>query len=153
MIQNSVGHLFNSEPGLELERLRLNCSEGSIDPSFVKDIIVTREDTRIATRLSEFQFLGLDQEEISQQSQLIQSLRLNLRSGQQCVRDFFVALKENIVNWPDVYDNFEFQMVNSTTSSNCGFRSQSELTQIYEEMEVPPNQSSLKLSHVLMQLI
>ena len=84
MIQNSVGHLFNSEPGLELERLRLNCSEGSIDPSFVKDIIVTREDTRIATRLSEFQFLGLDQEEISQQSQLIQSLRLNLRSGQQC---------------------------------------------------------------------
>ena len=66
MDQNSVGHLFNSELGLELERLRLNCSEGSIDPSFVKDIIVTCEDTRIATRISELQFLGIDQEEISQ---------------------------------------------------------------------------------------
>ena len=65
---------------------------------------------------------------------------------EQIFRDFFVALKENIVNWPYVYDFFEFQMVNSTTYSNCGFRSQSESTQIYGEMEVPPNQSLLKLS-------
>ena len=73
-----------------------------------KDIIVTCKDTRIATRLSELQFLGLVQEEISQQSQLVQSLRLNLRSGQQCVREFFVALKEHIVNWPDLYNFFEY---------------------------------------------
>ena len=35
-------------------------------------------------------------------------------------------------------------MINSTTCSNCGCRSQSEVTQNYEEMNVPPDQSKLK---------
>ena len=59
MDQNSGDHLFNSELGLELERIRLIPGGGSIDPSSIKDIIVTCEDTRIATLLSELQSANL----------------------------------------------------------------------------------------------
>ena len=112
---NLDADLFDSELGHELEQLRLNPGGGSLDPTSVKDIIVTCEDTRIATRLSELQSEIFDQEELNRQSEVVQSMRLNLRSGQQCVRDFFVALKENLLSWPDVYNYLAFQMVNSTT--------------------------------------
>ena len=146
MDQNSGDHLFNSELGLELERLRLIPGGGSIDPSSVKDIIVTCEDTRIATLLSELHSENLEEEELKQRSQIIRDLRLNLRSGQQCVRDFFVALKENILCWPDICNYFAFQMSYSTTCPKCGNRSHTEVTQIYEEMDVPQDQSTLKMS-------
>ena len=146
MDQNSGGHVFNSELGIELERLQLNQSGMPLDPTSVKDIIVTCEDTRIATQLSELQLEISNQVEMNQRSQVITDLRLNLRSGQQCVRDFFVALKENLLYWPDVYNYFAYQMINSTTCSKCGNKSQSEATQIYEEMGVPQDRSSIKSS-------
>ena len=143
---NSDGDQFDSELGLELEQLRSNPGGGSLDPTSVKDIIVTCEDTRIATRLSELQLEIFDQEELARRSQVIKNMRLDLRNGQQCVRDFFVALEENLLSWPDVYNYFAFQIVNSTTCSNCGRKSQSETIQIYEELDVPENQSTLKSS-------
>ena len=144
MDQNTSDYLFNSELGVELKRLQLNHSRGSLDPTNVKDILVTCEDTRIATRLSELESEINNQEELEKQCRLVQSFRLNLRTGQQCVRDFFVLLNENIFSWPDIYAFFAFQIVTSTTCSSCKMRSESESTQIYEEMPVPPDQSSLK---------
>ena len=94
--QNSDDHLFNSELGIELERLQMNQAGVSLDPTNVKDIIVTCEDTRIATRLSELQLEIFDPEELERKSQLVRGFRLNLRNGQQCVRDFFVAVNENL---------------------------------------------------------
>ena len=55
MDQSTHDYLFNSELGIELKRLQLNHSRGSLDPTNVKDIIVTCEDTRIATHLSELE--------------------------------------------------------------------------------------------------
>ena len=146
MDQDSEDQTFNSELGTELKKLQLNPSGGSLDPTIVKDIIIMSEDIRIATQLSELQANILNQEEFEQRSQLIKSFRLNLGMGQQCVRDFFVALKQNLLDWPDVYNYFAFQMINSTTCSKCGRISQSESIQIYEEMEVPQDQSKLKQS-------
>ena len=40
-------------------------------------------------------------------------------------------------------DYFAFQMVASTTCSNCGNINQSESTQIYEELDVPKDNSDL----------
>ena len=140
--QNSNNNIFNSELGVELKRLQAN--QSSLDPSIVKDIIVTCEDTRIATRLSEIQAEIFHEDELERKSRLIQSFRLDLRKGQQCVRDFFVALNENLLNWPDVYNYFSFEMITSTTCSNCNMRSESESLQIYEEMQVPPDQSNMK---------
>ena len=137
-------YLFNSELGVELKRLHLNHSRGSLDPTIVKDIIVICEDTRIATRLSELESEIFNQEELERQSRIVQSFRLNLRRGQQCVRDFFVLINENLLSWPDIYNYFAFQLITSTTCSACRMRSESESTQIYEEMPVPPDQSSLK---------
>ena len=74
----------------------------------------------------------------------IAQIHLNLSSGQQCVRDFFVCLHENLENWPDVYEAFSFTIINRTTCLACGNRSQSEQTQIYLEMDVPSDGSNLK---------
>ena len=141
---NSNDHIFNSELGIELKQLQLNQSGDALDPTFVKDIIVTCEDTRIALRLSDLQEEILDEDELQRQSLVIRNFRLNLGRGQQCVRDFFVALNQNLLSWPDVYDYLAFQMVTSTTCPNCGNRRHSEATQIYEEIDVPPDQSNLK---------
>ena len=50
----------------------------------------------------------------------------------------------NICSWPDIYAFFALKIVTSTTCSSCKMKSESESTQIYEEMPVPPDQSSLK---------
>jgi hypothetical protein len=70
-------------------------------------------------------------------------MRLNLRTGQQCVRDFFLCVHENVVNWPDLYKIFCFSTVTSTMCLACKHRNESEQSQIYLEMEVPPNGSEL----------
>ena len=134
---------FNSELGLELKRLQVNSESESLDPTYIKDIIVTSEDTRIATRLSELQSEGLDPVELKRRSQIIQNFRLDMRGGQQCVRDFFVLLNENLVDWPDVYSFFSFSMVTSVTCSRCKAVSSSESTKMYEELDVPPDSSNL----------
>ena len=36
----------------------------------------------------------------------IRKTHLNLQSGYQCVRDFFICIRENLEHWPDVYSNF-----------------------------------------------
>ena len=130
MDKNSSDYLFNSELGVELKRLQLNHLRGSLDPTNVKDIIVTCEDTRIATRLSELQSLIINPEELERQCRFVHSSRLDLRRGQQCVRDFFVAINENLLSWPDIYTYFTFQIVTSTTCSNCKMRSEWGIRQI-----------------------
>ena len=144
MDHSSDDFVFDSELGVELKTLQEHHLRGPLDPTNVKDIIVTSEDTRIATRLSELQLEVFHEEELERQSKLIRSFRLDLRKGQQCVRDFFVALNENLISWPDVYNFFAFELITSTTCSQCGMRSESEALQIYEEMQVPPDQSNLK---------
>ena len=56
-----------------------------LDPGRVKNIIVTAEDTRIATRLSELSFEIDDQELLERRTRAVKNLWLNLISGQQCV--------------------------------------------------------------------
>ena len=59
------------------------------------------------------------------------------------MRDFFLCINETVVNWPDVYSNFGFKMTHSTTCCSCNNVNQSETTQIYVEIPVPPDNSSL----------
>ena len=72
------------------------------------------------------------------------NLRLDLRNGQQCVRDFFICLNENLLDWPDVYSTFSFTLTHSTECSSCTHRNVSETNQLYIEMPVPPSNSDLK---------
>ena len=134
---------LTSELGKELMHLK-SCNQNiALDPSNSKNIIVTAEDTRIATRLSEMPTEVLDPIQLNNRRNAIEGMRLDLISGQQCVRDFFLCINENVLNWPDVYSNFGFKMTHSTRCCSCMNVNQSETTQIYVEIPVPPNNSNL----------
>ena len=114
-----------------------------LDPGRVKNIIVTAEDTRIATRLSELSFEIDDQELLERRTRAVKNLWLNLISGQQCVRDFFLCLQENILSWPDVCSPFLFDITHSTVCLSCNHVHQFQTNQMYVEIPVPPNDTNL----------
>ena len=101
------------------------------------------ENLRITIRRSEIMDTCHNQHDLKRQLENLNSLHLNLSTGQQCVRDFFVCLKENLENWPDVYEKFQFTSVNTTTCLKCKHKNSSEQNPIYLEMDVPPNGSKL----------
>ena len=134
---------FTSELGTELLHLMEIENNQSIDPTNVKQILVCAEDTRIALRKSEEMTKTQSKGELKKRLQNIERLHLNLNTGQQCVRDFFLCLHENVENWPDLYERFCLTTVNSTMCLTCKHKNESEQSQIYLEMEVPPDGSDM----------
>ena len=128
---------LHSELGTELLKIQ-NLKKQSYDPTPVKNILVSAEDTRIAVRESEIMHIGLEKHEVERQIRNLHELYLNLKNGQQCVRDFFVCLRENLETWYDVYDFFSMNMINSTTCIKCGKASELETNHLYIEIDVPP---------------
>ena len=59
------------------------------------------------------------------------------------MRDFFLCLNENVMDWPDVFSSFGFDIIHSTKCSSCKHVNQSVTTQIYVELQVPPDGSNL----------
>ena len=115
---------FSSPLGNELFKLK-NAGQ-NLDPTPIKDIIMKEEETR-KDRNPKAHFL-------------------DLANGQQCVRDFFVALTENQQAWPDVFDIFKFQLSEETVCGNRRCRKESSSThkpQIYLELDMPPKGSDL----------
>ena len=143
-MDNCKDNSFNSELGVELLRLQSIKQTEALDPSTFKDIIVCTEDTRIASRLSRLLMTTKDKTEVNEQTRIIEETRLDLRSGQQCVRDFFICLNENILEWPDVFSMFAFELTYSSRCLSCQHEIISETTQMYLEMTVPPNDSDMK---------
>ena len=137
-------HSLTSELGQELLRLHTISGKMTLDPSEIKNIIVAAEDTRVATRLSEISYEIINQSLLEEQSAQIRNLRLDLRNGQQCVRDFFICMNENLESWPDVFSMFSFRLTHISECLKCKKRNQFETNQLYVELEVPPNNSILK---------
>jgi hypothetical protein len=52
----TTSRTFTSELGQKLLKLRTQTEDMSLNPSIIKDIIVTSEDTIIASRLSELSY-------------------------------------------------------------------------------------------------
>ena len=142
--EDIIRSTYNSELGTELLDLQLNSNNTSLDPSAVKDIIVTAEDLRIASRLSELSYSIFDKNHLDNQSYQVNNSRLDLSKGQQCVRDFFICLNENMINWPDVFSTLAFQLTHSTECISCKHKIHSETTQLYLDLPVPPSNSNLK---------
>ena len=148
LILTAFDHIFDelhlsSELGEELLKIQNIQANKCIDPTNVKNIIVCAEDTRIALRKSELMSQIKEEQELSRQLRNVENTHLNLISGQQCVRDFFLCLKENLENWVDVYETFSFNMINSTKCLQCNHTNESEQNQLYLEMDVPPDGSNL----------
>jgi hypothetical protein len=133
---------LTSELGMELKRLQNN-RDHSLDSTGIKHILVTTEDTRIATRISEMVLEVDGPYELEHRTQKNENMRLNLLNGQQCVRDFFLCLNENFVSWPDLFLRFGFKITHSTKCCTCSQVNQSETTQMYLELQVPPDCSNL----------
>ena len=142
MDQSNSNILWTSELGVELLRLQ----ESNVFPlsaTGIKHILVDAEDTRIATRISEIAKDIHDPIELEARTLNVRNLRLNLISGQQCVRDFFLCLEENVLNWPDVYSSFVFKLTHSSECLACNHIHNFETEQIYIELDVPQDGSSL----------
>ena len=134
---------ISSELEYELIALKINEEGGSLIPTNVKNIIVTAEDTRIATRISELSAEIDDQIQLQNQIRQVKDKHLNLISGQQCVRDFFICLQENNFSWPDVCSPFTFRLTHSTKCCVCDHITNSETTEMYVDIPVPPENSNL----------
>ena len=135
--------LFNSELGKELLVLQSSIQNDSLNPTNVKNILVSTEDLRITIRLSELTTEITDQTQIEEQSRQIRKMRLDLSRGQQCVRDFFICLNQNLSSWPDVISSFTFKLKHSTECLQCKITNQYETDQTYFEIPVPPDNSEL----------
>ena len=120
-------HDIQLQSPLGLELLSLYSSQGNnLDPTNIENIIMS--------------------EEMERRRNNPNALFLNLDSGQQCVRDFFIALTENVIAWPDVFSLFSFQLIEESKCDNsqCNNKNISEHNpQIYIEMEVPDSNSDL----------
>ena len=134
---------FESEFGLKLYDLLNLGPNKCIDPTEIKDLIIFTEDMRIARRKSEVTEAITNENELSRMLENIDKLYLNMKTGQQCVRDFFICLHENMENWIDVYKLFSFTTVNLTICMACGHINSSEQFQIHLELDVPPEGSNL----------
>lgn len=129
LILNGMDHCphplqFDSPLGLEL--IQLQNSNTELDPSTVKEILVREENLR------------RENDPLAQY--------LDLETGQQCVRDFFLALRENLYCWPDVFSLFCFQL---TVETRCGNKRCSKINsstnppQLCIELDVPDNGTDL----------
>ena len=112
----------------------------------MKLILVAAEDVRIATRISEVAAEENDPAELERRRKRILNVRLDLIQGQQCVRDFFLCLQENYTNWPDVFSCFGFRITHTTTCCACNNTNSYETTQMYIELDVPPDSCELSRS-------
>ena len=137
---------LNSELGAELRKLQINQDNVTLDSTNVKHILVAAEDVRIATRISEVVAEENDPAELERRRKAILKVRLDLVQGQQCVRDFFLCLEENVENWPDVFSCFGFRLTHSTTCCSCNQTQSFETTQMHIELDVPPDSCELSQS-------
>ena len=135
---------FTSELGLELLNLLSKSNEESLNPTNAKNIITLAEDTNIAMQLSEIGQEVVDKNRLKNRTQQIENFRLNLHTGQQCVRDLFMCLEKNCTAWPDVYSFLSFKLNHKMVCSHCYASHEYDTMQLYIEISVPANNTTLK---------
>ena len=135
---------FDSRLGSQLVDLHKTNVRLILDPSQIRRILTEAEKERIRNRVEEIRLTYDDPQVQAREIVRAESTRLTLGTGEQCVRDFFIALSQCRVSWIDVYTflNFSFQGVISC--SNCGWVSNQNIEEnIYLEFDCPPNGTSL----------
>lgn len=142
--EDMVESMYSSNLGKLLLKIRSE-TDRSINPMAIKDILLAAEEKRIACRLSDIGYEIIEEKLKRKKQDNVRSIRYDLGSGQQCVRDFFLCLNENLEHWPDVFSSFSLSLKHSVSCSLCHYKSAYETNSLYIEMPVPPNDSSLKI--------
>ena len=134
---------LTSDLGKELQKLKNTREHFCLDPKIVREILVTTEDTRVATELSQLLQEITNHSELEIRSRAIERGRFDLISGQQCVRDFFLCLQANVFSWPDITSFLFFDLSHSSTCLACNQVQTSLTTQVFVELDVPTSDESL----------
>ena len=122
---------LSSELGAEIFSLGMMDSFESLSSLNVKRILVSSEDTRIALEISKLEAEENDLSVIEKRRQNLLSLRQDLATEEQCIRDFLVCITENVDSWPDVFKFFAFDISHSTSCCRCNSTFATETTQLF----------------------
>merc|ERR1712055_1046999 len=94
--------------GLYMQNLPVN---QSLDPAVIRQLLSEADESRIESEVAEYtQEYAHDPRELRRRLRDLNALRLNLGVGQQCVRDFFLCMRENRLNWLDLYTFFQHKI-------------------------------------------
>ena len=135
---------FNSNLGIQLQKLHSTDVSLPLDPVSIRQLITDTEEARIQAEKDELVHLIKDPRELRRMLRIKNNSKLNLGTGQQCVRDFFVCIRENRESWIDVYSFLNYNVKDTTKCSNCGNISSNETREeIYTEVNCPTDGSNL----------
>ena len=135
---------FQSRLGIQLVNLHKTNIRVNLDPSQIRRTLTEAEDERIRNRIEEIRLTYDNPQDQARQLAWAESTRLRLGTGQQCVRDFFIALSQCRESWLDVYTYLNVSFKGIITCSNCRWNSEQNVAEeLYLELDCPPNGSSL----------
>ena len=120
----------------------------SLDPAVIRQLLTEADESRNDSQVAEYTHeYGHNPRELRRRLRDLSALRLNLGVGQQCVRDFFLCMRENRLNWLDVYTFLNHNVIDSVTCAHCGRQSLGVTReQLYTEIDCPDDGSSLSAS-------
>ena len=136
---------FNSDLGVQLLYMQNSPVNQSLDPAVIRQLLSEADESRIESEVAEYtQEYAHDPRELRRRLRDLNALRLNLGVGQQCVRDFFLCMRENRLNWLDVYTFLNHNVVDSVLCTHCRRQSVGVTReQLYTEIDCPTDGSSL----------
>ena len=139
---------FNSELGIQLLTMHSTSANVSLDPEIIRKLLTEADKSRIDSESAQYtQEYANDPRELRRRLRHVNDLRLNLGTGQQCVRDFFLCLRENRLNWLDFYTFLNHNVVDEVKCSHCN-RNSIGVTreELYTEIDCPPDGTALRIS-------
>ena len=131
--------------GVLLLHLQMTDLTVSLDTSSVRDLLVTADEERIDNERKRIINEIVNPREKKRQLDSVDRTNLHLGIGQQCARDFFVAIRECREAFTDVYEFLNYPFQAFTTCLQCNESTEpNEREELYREINCPPHGSNLK---------
>ena len=131
--------------GILLIHLQMTELNVSLDTSSVRNLLVEADEERINTEKERIENSILDHREKKRQLDSVDRTNLHLGRGQQCARDFFVAITQCREAFTDIYLFFNYPYSVSTTCLICHKETVPNVQEeLYREISCPPHGSNLR---------
>ena len=131
--------------GILLVDLQMTDITVPLDTSSVRTLLVTADEERINNEKEQIMEEIADPRQRKMQLESVDRTNLHLGVGEQCARDFFVALAQCREAFTDVYQFFNYPFKVYTTCLMCQKSTEpNEQEELYREINCPSHGSSLK---------